>query len=109
MCNFRVGQKVVLVNDKASDPTARRYYEANGIVYPVCKVIYTVRKVAPHSISGMILLLLEEIDNREASSSLGFALEPGFEAYRFRPVVNRPTDISVFKAMLNTSKQVVAA
>jgi hypothetical protein len=30
---------------------------------------------------------------------------PGFDARRFRPVVHRPTSISIFTAMLNPSKQ----
>jgi hypothetical protein len=103
-CTFHVGQKVTLVNDRSEDPSARRFYETHGVVYPVVGVVYTVRKVAPHTISGVLLLLLEEINNRDASTILGFDLEPGFEAYRFRPVVTRSTDISIFQSMLNPSR-----
>lgn len=110
MSSFRVGQKVVLVNDASiNGGSARFYWEAHGAIYPVLNTVYTVRKVANHSISGIELLLLAGIDNEAVSNALGYVLEQGFEAYRFRPVVTRKTDISIFKSMLKPSRQTVEA
>lgn len=42
---------------------------------------------------------------RLATLVLGYKKEAGFAAWRFRPVVERKTDISIFQAMLNTTKE----
>lgn len=105
MSAFHIGQKVVLVNAVSSDGgESRKYYENHGVLYPQVGTVYTVRKVVFHSISGIELLLLTELDNEAASLRLGFRVEQGFEAFRFRPVVKRKTSIEIFKAMLNPSR-----
>lgn len=85
---FYVGQKVVCVDGKPRN-------------YPHCAVragaVYTVSKIM-HSIYGDSLHVAE-VDGDYW----------GFYADRFRPVVERKTDISIFTAMLNPSKQRVEA
>jgi hypothetical protein len=86
---FYVGQKVVCVN-------------AGPLVNPIGNVhvapqleegrVYTVLAVA----AGKGLLLMEVAPSPP---------HPAFNAERFRPVVERKTDISIFRAMLNPSKQ----
>ena len=107
MCNFRVGQKVVCVdalvwtlgNCASETPSGLREGE-----------VYTIRAIRfdPNSnyrgINGGFLLDLEE-----AAPSKSWTRSIGFASARFRPVVERKTDISVFRAMLTPSKQKVEA
>jgi hypothetical protein len=85
---FRVGQKVVCINNR-------------NLVYAVAPVlgrIYTIRIIQgkvlkPHRGVGIIL---DEIVNGLHSNGR----EYGYYSDRFRPVVERKTDISVFTEML---------
>lgn len=106
MTSFHVGQNVVLVDDSPVDfrgCTSRADGRKAGARYPSVGPIYTIREVYIAS-NGLVGLLLDEIDNREACLSLGLSREIGFPAIRFRPVVERKTDISIFKAMLSPSR-----
>lgn len=108
-CNFTVGQKVVFVDDvPANAGVPRSVGLGAGVEYPVVGNVYTVRSVYKTN-RGNVGVKLNEIDNSQACSLLGLPHEYGFEAYRFRPVVERKTDISCFKAMLNPSKEGVPA
>lgn len=72
---FRVGQKVVCVDD-----TYFEHQITKGAVYQI------------HSINveyGDVWLRLSEVN-----------LKSGYSRRRFRPLIERKTDISVFKAML---------
>lgn len=86
--NFHVGQKVVCIDDNFS----RKF-----VTNPVMSKIYTLREVYPFA--DGIGVLLDEIRNepRQWSDDYG---EPGFRASRFRPVVEKKTDISIFTEML---------
>lgn len=100
MSNFRVGQKVVCVSVPDFRPE-----QPNK---PILGGIYTVRSVAVNH-QGLPGIRLEEIRNPVGHFTGGFHDEPGFFAWRFRSVVDRKTDISVFKAMLKPSKTRVDA
>ena len=77
---FRVGQKVVCVDDAP--------WETTGLPVPVRKKgIYTIQELS--RIRSGLGVKLEEVDRR----TYGY-----FRAARFRPVVT--TDISIFEAML---------
>lgn len=91
---FRVGQKVVCV-----DARIPRY---PGVI-PVAKgAIYTIRDSGPEPMAqGEWWVLLNEITNISAEG-LG---ELGYTAARFRPIVERKTDISIFTRMLTGQKQ----
>ncbi len=90
---FRVGQKVVCVNDKPSRFTGLPTNVREGGVYTVTKTFLHPR--------GIPCVLLSEIEVP--------IHHLGYDASRFRPVVERKTDISIFTAMLNPSKQTVDA
>lgn len=108
MSNFHVGQKVVFVDDSGiSDPkiVGNKY----GFVFPVKGSVYTVRAIVTSDYTGKVLLLLVEIDNREQAKATDWHKEPGVESDRFRPVIERKTDISIFTDMLKTQRVGVSA
>lgn len=97
-CNFTVGQKVVRVGGNARPNVPA--------VWPEIGKIYTVRAINVWDYG--VLLHLHEIDNSHMVPEYS-RIEPGFQAQFFRPVIQRKTDISIFKAMLNPSKEGVPA
>ncbi|TAX57138.1 hypothetical protein ELI01_18850 [Rhizobium leguminosarum] len=108
MTAFHIGQKVVFVDDSG--------IENPGIIgnkykftFPTKGSVYTIRGIVRSDFSGDDLLLLEEIDNREAADASGWLKEPGAEACRFRPVVERKTSIAIFHEILNKTRTGVSA
>ena len=103
--NFHVGQKVVCVDDKIPCRSL-----ANGS-------IYTIRwfglHVDPH-FGTNLCVRLAEINPRPEESELlkdypeALADVP-YYASRFRPLVTRKTDISIFKRMLTPNQEKVRA
>lgn len=89
---FRVGQKVECV--EAIDC-------GDGLVKGD---IYTIASVRYFSDDDSVGVTVVEIDSKEDEEYYA-----EFPAWRFRPVVERTTDISIFTAMLNTSKRGVDA
>lgn len=99
---FYVGQKVVCVD--ASE-------EAHDLPEWCCPIgdlsgleegkVYTVREYGLDDI-GLPTVWLQEI-YRESHPEAEDVGEPGYSPRRFRPAVERKTDISLFKAMLNPS------
>ena len=86
---FHVGQKVVCVKrgdwvDSLDVPNR-----------PVTNGIYTVRAMADDGIG----LYFEEIKNAPLNHIEGF-YEPAWWKLHFRPIVERKTDISIFKQLL---------
>lgn len=96
---FHVGQKVVCVD--ASDMDT--YF--SDVSCPVEGGIYTVRNFRE---TGESAIRLVEIVNPKHPWMDGFN-ECGFRPSRFRPIVERKTDISIFTSMLNPSKRSVDA
>lgn len=96
---FRVGQRVVCVDDGAGE----RYRWADGCEL-VAGQIYTIRAVGACDIApygpGVKLLEKKNLIVRRGV----FYRDAHYRAARFRPVVERKTDISIFKAMLNPKK-----
>lgn len=88
---FRVGQKVICIDEVGQNPNLGDRTVIKGR-------IYTVREA--YDWFGYPGIRLDEIYNY---------LDRGYSAHRFRPVVERKTDISIFTAMLNTSKREVEA
>lgn len=96
-CTFVAGQKVVLVRD--FDANVRVEASKDGVILPELGTIYTVREIG--AVGDMVIIWLVEIVNEKRFYFEFFqTLEQGFDPTRFRPVVSRPTDISVFRAML---------
>jgi hypothetical protein len=98
--NFRVGQKVVCVDDASRsfriiDPNFQR--ASLGCIYTV-----SASQVDPWS--GVAALMLAELPTHSASG-----IETWHQAKRFRPLVERKTDISVFTKMLTDTREPVDA
>lgn len=86
---FRVGQKVVCVDASgAASP-----FIIKGGIYTIAG--FDARRASNSDRPG---LFLAEVDSTDRGRYYG-----SFLANRFRPVVERKTDISIFKAMLNPS------
>jgi hypothetical protein len=91
---FRVGQKVVCINSGEGDQV--RFYKDEALIQDY---IYTIRSVHLHD--GHPVLWLEEVRRDDASIDEWGPLV-GYSTSRFRPVVERKTDISIFTALLKT-------
>lgn len=91
---FYVGQKVVCINQEgiASDLPF-------PIEVPVKGRVYTIRDSFFHSIAGADAVRLVEIKNPIYPYDNGM-LEHCFGAFRFRPIEETKTDISIFTDML---------
>lgn len=104
-CNFRVGQKVVLVRPFGQLSLARA--KQDGVILPSKGPVYTIRSFDDQREHGFALaILLNEITNPPHYSN---GLESSFCLSLFEAVVDRKTDISIFKAMLNPSLTEVPA
>lgn len=90
MCNFRVGQKVVCVNDGLHPQTGKATSVKAGTVYTVSGV---ARNNDCHGYGGIAI--------READPVHHIMF---FAAWRFRPLAERKTDISQLQRMLTDTK-----
>lgn len=100
--HFHVGQKVVCVD---ADVTDGIWVEGEA---PEKGRVYTVKGVHLNN-RGEVVLHLHEIDRADYSKVWHRNHNLGYGAYRFRPVVERETDISLFTAMLTPTKKTVEA
>lgn len=96
--NFYVGQKVVCVNDRCL-PDQWAGYEWDGDA-PTIGNVYTVRSVH-HDKQQNLVLWLNEIRRSKRSIEEWHDDLIGYGAERFRPLVERKTDISIFTEILN--------
>lgn len=104
-CNFHVGQKVVCVDGEFNG------YFHDVSILPVEGCVYTIRSIElMTALTGeqSPIIRLVEVVNAIMPWEIGDA-EIGFVPRRFRPVVERKTDISIFTAMLNKTPEQVAA
>lgn len=104
---FYRGQKVICVDTWPPQTLfawLRRCWDEwrHPYTHPIKGNVYTVERVHINDETGALCLdLVELTDGRD--------FWDGFWACGFRPVVERKTDISVFKAMLNSKKTEVDA
>lgn len=89
---FYVGQKVECIQD-TGDQHGREMFIRKGAIYTIASFV-----VSNWGTEGVTLL--------EVAPPPGIV---GWKPSLFRPIVERKTDISVFEAMLNPSKQEVSA
>lgn len=100
--NFRIGQKVVCIGaewEAAPQP---------GEVFPSIGVVYTIRGITVDrgGASDAIGLYFDGLVNPpRICGNFPIQVEPSFGHTKFRPVIERKTDISIFTAMLNLSRQ----
>lgn len=98
MTNFHVGQKVVCIDDSP----------CYGWPCPLrLRQVYTVKSV--QHVFGRykgVRGWFDTVSVHEANglTAGGWEHQDGFAAQRFRPVVERKTDISIFQAMLEPKK-----
>ena len=92
---FRVGQKVECVDAKPR--LGQSVWDGPTLVKGR---LYTIGGV--YLSDGEECVILDEIKRGPRALLEG---KPGFLASRFRPVVTRKTDISVFRALLNPVKE----
>lgn len=100
MSSFRVGQKVVCVDDEFHGD----FFDVPCL--PVKGLVYTIRSIEVMTGSDgeqSPIIRLVEVINPAMPWTIG-DVEIGFVPRRFRPVVERKTNISIFKAMLNPSR-----
>ena len=93
--DWHVGQRVVCVDGKIE---LSRVYKWERL--PVEGSIYTIRAIVPCDDVGPVAFRLVEIRNRPAKYETRVR-ELSFLARRFRPVVERGADISVFTSILD--------
>lgn len=98
---FHVGQKVVCVDADSPVPG-----EAPDSVWGTGEAVvtgqtYTVRRF--YLRKGHPTLWLDEVC-RNPSSVVHWGVDVGYGAWRFRPVIERKTDISIFTAMLTPNR-----
>lgn len=109
---FYVGQKVCAVSDPLDGHNwfvnPRHPFAAKIANQPSVGETYTVQAVFVSPIDNIEYLRLKEVANPALSFTEG-VMEPAWPASRFRPITERKTDISIFKAMLNPSKTEVTA
>lgn len=101
---FYVGQKVVCVDDDTCEIDNRQRLFL-GRVYTVRSVRSTPGAIYAHHpnyVDEKTFLALKEITDR-------VGCDTAYAASRFRPVVERKTDIGIFQAMLNPSREQVPA
>jgi hypothetical protein len=94
MLAFRVGQKVVCVNDGPSRFNGQPSNLVRGNVY-------TIKASWLHWLWGLPVVLLDEIDPPGTNDS--------FDSTRFRPIVERKTNISIFKKILTPKREKLPA
>lgn len=94
--DWHVGMKVVCVDARIKNTFVARLTENET---------YTIRAMFVSPTSGKIGVRLVGIANGIHRSGI----ERGYRASRFRPLVTRKTDISIFTAMLHGTDQVVDA
>lgn len=96
------GQKVVCIGLKGS-PKPPGFWEAWrkdwGLTFPKRGEVYTVRETAARADGGQRIRLVE-IVNPHVEFTDAPKQEPWWWSEGFRPVVDRPTDISMFTALL---------
>lgn len=106
-CNFTVGQKVVCVDADWPDFLSPL---SEGQIYTVKAVGLALGLNPDFSITyEPNIELVEQANPDDDSDRIAIRIGRGFRASRFRPAVVRKTDISIFKAMLNPSKEQVSA
>lgn len=94
---FRVGQKVVCVDDYSA--VALRW----GAACPKIGMVYTIREFDDRG-SKLALRLVEIVNAPAKHRNIAEPIEPAFAVISFRPIVERKTDISIFTAMLTDEK-----
>lgn len=105
MSNFRVGQKIVCVDDQCHGWTAYGSKPRGDLHGLKAGEVYTIRAIIPEHDTGLSIVL-EEI--RRPVTPGVWHLE-GYNPSRFRPVAEKPTAMDVIRSIvLDPSKPIPA-
>ncbi len=105
MCNFRIGQKVVCIEMDRLYPEGVE--PVDEPIQPQVGRVYTVRQMLLGVVGNLPCIKVEEIPDHHVHVRLNGELLLGdvvFDAAGFRPSVEKKTDISIFKSILNPSR-----
>jgi hypothetical protein len=92
---FRVGQKVVCVDASGRRPWWDDEAPIEGRVYTIARIFFDID-----------CEVLEFVELKRCQRSRDWhGCDIGYDARRFRPIVERKTDISVFTKMLTPKKR----
>lgn len=111
MCRFRLGQKVVCINDSADDFSGSTAKILDRSSFPLIKgEIYTVSEILYHEKSSHYAIMVAEIPKREPflvayEDSYYYVSDGGYHQDRFRPL--KETKIDIFLGMLNPSDETI--
>lgn len=97
-----IGQRVVCIRT-ATEPQ-REAWRPHAGKFPRVGTIYHIRSIAfdnPQQPDGLVTV--REIDNSHLMNRL--RKEPGFPVYAFRPIVERPADISFAHEILRKASK----
>lgn len=100
-CNFRVGQKVVKFRGAETATKGNRAIRIGEVL--TVRAVQTCARVNEEVQTG---LLFQEFSNPLIKTTIGM-FEPDYDHQNYRPVVQRKTDISIFKSLLIPSKEKV--
>lgn len=95
-----VGQKVVCINDSPFPSDEDIKWGETEAIY--IDEIYTLKSIH-HDLDGALVFHLFEVE-RDRESRDQFSHLVGYGTWRFRPLLNKKTDISVFTDILKTVK-----
>lgn len=98
---FRIGQKVVCVDDSGGNYSPWPISIDSTVDGLTKNRVYHIRRVGKYR--GAKVVWLAEI-NRGRCSNHPRAGEVGFARERFRPLIERKTDISIFTEILHNTK-----
>ena len=101
MNNFKVDQKVVCIDDDWGP--LPEHHRGQVHHWPKKDIVYTVRTILVQPSNSKIFIRLRELVNPETDKER----EVEFWAECFRPVVERKTDISVFRKLLQPKTEEV--
>lgn len=90
MCDFTAGQKVRLVKD--FDPDRRTEAPSDGIILPAMGEIYTIRRLGHEPDFGVVLFLVEVVNEEKFYLDAFKVMEQGFDPSRFELVAPSPEE-----------------
>lgn len=108
-CHFQVGQKVVCIDDSEPDFISTVAQVVGGMDGLRKGATYTIRSVFVDPFYNAVCVRIVEIQRLPLSVVRGVRYEGGYDPARFRPVIERKTDISIFTALLTSQPEQVPA
>jgi len=93
---FHLGQKVVCIDDKIPEPVAS-WDTLNGLTKGN---IYTIRWIGMYKSTRHELHLCIRVEEIFRKPLDYYGIETPFNANRFKPLIEKKTDISIFTSML---------